>query len=442
MRFWPRFLALAALTVGLAHTAPALADDLRTDLEGIFNDVLDISLGSSPGAHGNHFRPDNVATSGRIISALTSFVGANVSSFPLSSTATGLTFDFSSGVPVPITTSAGPVFAERATTIGRGKLNAGANLSYLNLSRIRGVATEDIEFNFVHQDVVNPGLGDVSFEYDYITLDMNLNLKAVVAAAYATYGITDRIDVGVAIPIVSVSMDAKPWARMTSVTYTSSGAAQHFFGGTSEEPNLTYDSPALSSSATGLGDIAIRAKANLHRGEYTDWGALVEARLPTGNEDNFLGTGDAAVKLGLIASGRFGAINPHANLAYDIRTSDVDRDEIQLILGYDQKVTDNLTLAAEWMGGYEVGKEIDALKFPEPAVMSPEYENGVPTRPVQMVWPTNIPGYSRDNIVNASFGIKYAPSPKTLLLANVIFPLNTGGMRSDVIPTIGIEIQM
>lgn len=417
------------------------AEDMRAELQRAFDDVLAISLGSSPGQHGNHFKPDNVATSGRIISALTSFVGANVSSFPLSSTATGLTFDFSGGVPVPVTTSAGPVFAERATTIGRGKFNFGGNLSYLNLARIRGVATEDVEFNFVHQDVAESGLGDIPFEYDFITLDMNLDMDAVVAAAYATYGLTERIDLGVAIPITSVSMKATPHARMTSYTYASSGNAQHFFGGTTDAPNLEYDAPEISASSAGIGDIALRAKGNFYRGQRADLGALIEVRLPTGDEDRFLGAGSIAYKFGLISSGHLGAINPHANLSYEVRESDIDRDEIQLILGYDQKVTDNLTLAAEWMGGYEIGPEIDALQFGDATAMAPMYE-GVPTTPTQRVWPTNIPGYSADNIIDASFGIKYTPRPNMLLVANVILPVNNGGMRSDFIPSVGIEIQM
>ena len=50
--------------------------------------------------------------------AFTIPIGSSLSNFPLSSTVSGLTFDFSTGAPVATTASLGPIFAERAQTIG------------------------------------------------------------------------------------------------------------------------------------------------------------------------------------------------------------------------------------------------------------------------------------------------------------------------------------
>ncbi len=415
------------------------ADGPADGLDYIFDYVLEDALELSPGNHANHYLPSRVASSQRTIDALSNFIGTNVSTFPISSTATGLTFDFSSGVPVPVRTSAGPIFAERAKTLGRSKLNIGANVSYLSLSSVRGVNTEDITVNMFHQDVAGPGLGDLDFEYDYIALDMNLDLDAVVFATYATYGITDRIDVGVAIPVVNVSMTASPWAQMNSYTYSKNGEADHYFGGSETNPTLNIAVPDVDETATGLGDIAVRAKAHLLQGTNADVAGLIEARLPTGDEEKFLGTGDASIKLGAIVSGSYNGFNPHANLAYTIRTSDLDRDEVELTFGYDQKLGDKLTIAGEWIGAYEVGAEIAELQFPEPVHIGPDGSAGNAT---YVIPSTSIPSYSADHIINTSFGIKYTPQPNVLLLANLIFPINNGGLRSDVIPTVGVEFNL
>ena len=51
---------------------------------------------------------------------------------------------------------------------------------------------------------------------------------------------------------------------------------------------------------------------------------------------------------------------------------------------------------------------------------------------------TDIPD-SRDDIVNGSFGFKMAPAKNVTLVLNSLFPLNRGGLRSDLIYTFGVE---
>lgn len=433
--------AILVLIAAIVMPSIAAASDLEGALHFIFDDVLDSALILSPGPHKDHFRPDKVASSDRTINALSNFISANTSNFPLSSTASGVTFDFSTGVPVATMSSSGPVFAEQATTLGRKKLNVGANFSYLDLARLRGIKTQDLSVNLFHQDVGDTLFGDSDYEYDYITLNLNMDLNAVVFATYATYGITDRIDVGLAVPIVNVSMKASAIARMNSYTYTSSDSASHYFGGTKYDPILWHDVPPIDQSASGIGDIAVRAKANFYRGNGSSMAGLVEIRLPTGKEEDFLGAGDPSYKFGVIGSGSFAGFNPHVNAAYIVRTSNIDRNEFELTLGYDQKIGEKFTFAAEWMGAYEVGSQVWDTQFPSPEVISrPDGPNN--TIATYYIPSTSIPAYASDNVVNTSFGVKYMPKPNLLLVANVILPVNNGGLRSSVIPTVGLELNL
>jgi hypothetical protein len=422
-------------TVGHAQT-------LRESLEGVFTDVLDLQLGGPPGTqHGDHFKPGNVSTSARVIGALSSFISANASSYPLSSTTSGLTFDLSSGVPVAATTSAGPIFVEQARTLGRGMLSFGGTVSYLNLEKLRGVRTQDLHFGFTHEDADGGGLGTNPNEFDNIDMAMNLDINATVAAIHATYGITDRIDVGVAIPIVHVSMSAKPWAHMNSYTYASTGTANHFFGGTETNPVLSYSPTPLDQSSSGIGDIALRAKAYAYAGKTYDVGFLAEARLGTGKKEDFLGSGSTDLAGMALVSGHWGGINPHLNLGYRHRGSDLERDEVGLAFGYDQKASETVTLVVEWSGLFETGSQIEALKFPG-LIPIGEYQVDGQTYAKEYVSPTNIPNRPNDNIVNAAFGLKYSPKSNLVLLANVLFPLNDGGLRSSWSPTVGLSYNL
>ncbi|MBI3872995.1 MAG: hypothetical protein HY304_07985 [candidate division Zixibacteria bacterium] len=430
-----------AVCLGWGLAATAQGQSLRRQLEGVFNDPLAIELAGPPGTqHGDHFKPENVKTSGRIISTISDFVANNTASFPLSSTAAGITFDFSSGVPVATTSSAGPIFAERAQTLGKNKLNVGANFSRLNLNKLRGIPTDDLRFTFTHQNVGDTSVfGDSPNEFDAIVLEPHLDLNVSIVALHATYGLTDRLDVGIALPLVNVSLKAKPFARINSFTYAHSQHANHFYGGTSENPVLTLSAQSVDDVASGVGDVALRAKDNIYRGDGLDLGILAEVRLPTGRAEDLLGAGKSSVKAALIASAAWGNVSPHLNLGYNWRAGDLYRDRVELIAGYDMKATDKVTLAAEWLGQFEIGREVAALRFPEPTQIQTATPDGGEVTTI-VVAPTNIPNRSHDHVMNSSFGIKYAPKANVILVANVMLPVNDGGLRSNFVPTVGVEV--
>ena len=84
------------------------------------------------------------------------------------------------------------------------------------------------------------------------------------------YGVTDRFDIGGAIPFVRVSLQGQ---RVD--TYRGRELVQ----------------ATGSASASGLGDVVVRAKYNVLRDGGSGLAVAGEARLPTGNEEDLLGTG-------------------------------------------------------------------------------------------------------------------------------------------------------
>src|SRR3954453_20812405 len=125
-----RPLGTAVLAL-LAHRLQA--QQLRDRLSDLFifgagEDPLTLGGTSDPNnpdsirIHGNHFVPAAVASNGTVISFLTNSIGSNVANVPVSATSGGSTFRFEGGVPIRTSSSAGPIFAERAQTLGRGRL--------------------------------------------------------------------------------------------------------------------------------------------------------------------------------------------------------------------------------------------------------------------------------------------------------------------------------
>jgi hypothetical protein len=427
---------MVTFLVGLILAGQGFSQTLKQQLNDTFAEVLDLQLSGSPGKHGQHFLPANVASSQALINSLTNFIGTGISSFPLSSSTAGVTFDFSAGKPVQTSTSFGPIYSERAQTLGGGRINMGFNFTYIKFTRMRGISVDDLRMTFTHQDVGLPGLGDSPNEFDTIDLFMNMNINASVMAVYFTYGITDRFDLGIAVPFTNVQLKTTPFARINSFTWVSNDSANHYYGGTQTEPVLTKYPTPINDDATGIGDVAIRAKYNFIREKAVDFAAMLEYRMKTGDADNFLGAGFSTLRATVIGSKILGDFSPHLNLSYWKKFTDNDRDEIEGILGYDQKIANWFTLAIDVLGRFELGNPIASMQFPtsvntKRVVGSTTYTNTISL--------TNLPYYHNDNTVDASFGVKLELKEALLLMTNVIVPLNHTGLRADAIPTVGME---
>ncbi|MBD3258684.1 hypothetical protein GF377_09650 [candidate division GN15 bacterium] len=429
---------LLILTLALILPSSVSAETLRRQLNDMFQSVIDINL-AGPGSHGSHFTVDNVESNGLIIDVLQNYIAVNAATYPLTSSAAAITYDFSTGVPIASLESAGPIYAHRFETIGKKRLSVGFNFTAYDLETIRGLNTDDITVSFLHEDVNDNGTGDLVMEQDYIDLHLRTDIDASILAFYATYGLSDRLDVGIAIPVVTVSMVLDPTAVMNSSSAVVFGSPLHFWGGDGDT-SFVWSPGIFEERSTGVGDIAFRAKYNfLDRGDR-GLSAYFELRMPTGDEDNFLGTGNTSLRALLVGSASYGTFTPHFNLGFDLRSGDFERDEFELTLGYDFKATDKLTLVADWIGEFELGSAVEELQFPEATRLIPTSDNSVPYS--RSVSPSNIPNARNDNITNVGFGAKWALSEKLVISGSVLFPTNDNGLRGNFVPTFGLDLSL
>lgn len=441
-----RMLTVLGCSAVLALPSLAIAQGLRDRISDLFifgpgEAPLFLAGSGDPNnpaslqAHGLHFIPSSSAENGALISFITDALGSSIGSIPIGSTSGGETFRFEGGVPVRTSTSAGPIFAERAQTLGRGRVLAGISRTAFRFATLRGVDMRNIDLKFTHQNVDFEGCdaqfgGDCSqygvpvLENDAMDFHLSMDLAVRVTSMYVTYGITDRFDLGFVVPIVQADFRGESDAQILPFGGTT---AAHYFAGAPDNPVLSAHRQSLGSAA-GLGDVALRAKLNLRQTADASFALLVDGRFPTGSQKDLLGSGKFAGRALVILNSRFGDFSPHINAGYLHHAGAQQNDAVLGTIGFDHRMADSFTLAADLVTELQVGDS----NLPLPGLVT--YD--VPFR--RTLNPTNIPAI-RDDIVNGSFGFKLTPARNTTVVLNSLFPLNRGGLRPNLVYTAGIE---
>src|SRR5216110_231248 len=363
---------LWSLVVLLLAAAPLEAQSLRDKIAELFiftagQDPL--FLGGTAGSdsatalHADHFIPAARAENGALISFIGNAISGNVTNVPVSATSGGSTFRFEGGVPVRTSVSPGPVFAERAQTLGRGRVFVGVNVNRLHFETLRGVSLNDVQMTFTHENVTGPVCDSIvgasctpygvpTHENDVIDLRLAFDIDMTVTSFFVTFGLLDRVDIGVVLPIVSTSLRGTSNAQIVPFGGTT---AQHFFGGTPANPELST-SRFVEGSATGVGDIATRVKINLTRSDRTNFSVLADVRFPTGSADDLLGAGHVAARGLGILSARFGAFSPHANIGYLYRAGRSQTSAVLTTVGFDHVMAPWAAIAVDLVSELQVGE--------------------------------------------------------------------------------------
>ena len=422
-------LAVFALLVLIAPTYAHAQDGggLRSRIQ---NELFTFGDCGSPlcldldNTHGDHFLPALAEGNDAVIIFLTDAIGNAPLSVPLGATSGGATFSIVGGLPVRSSISAGPTFGERTQTLGRGRFYLGASVTGVQFSSINGVPLDGIAMNFAHDDNDPDGtFGNPTFENDVMALQLQMNVNVLVGTLALTYGLTDFIDIGVALPIVRTEVSGLSEAQMLPF----GTGAVHRFGGDDTDPILRANA-SMEGTASGIGDVAARMKINLGQTAKMGVGLLAEARLPTGDEENLLGVGAAQVRAMALYSAQFGTFSPHVNVGYAARTGENQTDGVLLQGAFDNLLTEWATLSVGLESEITVGE--NPFELPGDFTLDEPYVRQFPA--------TNIPNLD-DNLLRASIGAKFTVRGGTVITTNGIFPLREVGLQPDFIWTLGME---
>jgi hypothetical protein len=417
-----------------AQTEPAKLALLFRDIYGpnglIVNSEAVLPDGSTHSAHFNsafqsNFTQFNIALAGQL------------TSLPLPSPASGFTyaFDPATGTFTRSTQSFGPILTERAETIGRGRMSFGYNFQYFSFDAVEGVELSRVPAVFTHDDFqLGGGRADI------VTTMNTVEATVGQMTGVFTYGITDRLDVSIAVPVVRTSLRVVSKATIQRLG-TGDAAPVHFFrnpdlpGGYGDDREF-----ASRGEASGLGDIILRAKGTIFREGHRGLAAGIDLRLPSGDEEDLLGTGAAGVKAFTALSLLYGRFSPHVNVGYQWNGSsvlggDVSSgvsgdlpDQFSYAVGADYGLSERMSLALDLLGRHV----IDSPRLVRrPLELSGSFAGGT--------FDDITFEHESFSALDAATGIKVNLGRRMLINFNLRFKLNDNGLTDRVTPLIGFE---
>jgi hypothetical protein len=320
-------------------------------------------------------------------------------------------------------------------------------------------------------------MGICGFVRDRIDTVTNISLGLNQYTASATFGLTSRIDISLALPIINVGMDVSSVATIIN----NSNTGDHQF-----DPAKVPSCPATpcfqgtfgnSRNATGIGDIVLRAKGVVWSGERAAVAVGADIRFPTGDEQNFLGSGTYGVTPFAVFS-YAARVSPHVNVGFQENGNSVLAGSISqpLPVGPPANYTTpgmltkgHLPNQFLYSGGADVvlvkkrlagtfdllGQRV--LNARRATVATQSFLGACGPAGLAPVDSSNSNGYCNSpgpnvsqpaltetkgsfNITNASLGAKVRISDKLVIFGNALIKLDDGGLRAKVVPLVGASL--
>ncbi len=233
--------------------------------------------------------------------ALSASIATALSIIPLSSPASGVIVrkDPLTGAELPVSSTLGPIFTERAETIGKGKFYVGFSNQDFHFTKFNGTSLNSLQILYRGGDPSKVVLGGPLATVP-ATFGVGLDVRLSQNIAFFTYGVTDRLDVSLGLPMVHAAVSGRTF---DGTIYAGNGFGTN--GSTCWCVNtFTPGYPTLiqrqigqaSLSKTGLGDVLVRVKGTVIRKSNAVVAIGGDVGFPTGDEKNYLGVGTVTTK--------------------------------------------------------------------------------------------------------------------------------------------------
>lgn len=331
-------------------------------------------------------------------STLTRALLTSMATVPLGTSSGGFTYRLNPalGTVERASETFGPFYVERALTSGAGQANFGFTFQYASYRSLDGHDLKDGQFVTIANQ-----FRDETAPFDVETLALDVTTRT--ATFYGNVGLTDRVDVGVAVPVVQLDIR---------------GTRNNTYRG------QTLLQARARAETLGLADIAVRSKVRVFGDGPGGIAAGVEVRLPTGREEDLLGSGEAALRLQGLASAESGPTSVHVNLTFG--AGGLGR-EVSYGGAVAVAATRQLTLVGEVLARHIDGMQrIAEVIAPHPRI------SGVNTLRL-------IPSGDDETSAFAVAGFKWNVGGTWLVHGNVLFPITESGLTARITPAIALD---
>lgn len=373
----------------LAAPVPAGAQDTVADVISVLMTNQAVRTGD--------FQRDRVAADAAR-DAVASALLVNLASTPVATSSSGFLYRLNPdlGTVERATQSFGSFFVERALTAGPGRASLGVSAATTTFRQLDGHNLRDGSFVTVANR-----FRDEAAPFD--TESLTLNVTTSTMTLFGSVGITDRLEVGAAVPFVRLTLDGERLNVYRGQSFVQANA---------------------SATASGVADIALRAKYTLLVLPQGGVAAAAEFRLPTGDEANLLGTGARSLRIIGIGSLERGRFALHGNGG--VLRGGVSN-EVAFAGAASYAISPRVTVSGEAVARYvEALREVIAVSEANPTIA------GVDTLRL-------IAGARGRTIVNAIGGVKWNVNGTMVIAAHLVWPLVRAGLTPRATPTIAFE---
>lgn len=365
------FVTAVLLTAGVVPASAQQSTSVAQLLPALAADAAVVTAGAT-GDHRDHFAPDPSSLAG--LYQLNRVLALQTGGFPFGPSSLAASALTSDGRSLP---TAGGSAADTALTIGGGRMALALGYQATTFDTLDGL---DLRASDMNLFLPHTGVTGTASDRDMMQQVVSLRLNRKVVSVALTYGLSDRADIGVIVPIVQMAADARVTARIIR-TGSSLSPAEHRFdpidGANRTLPRYCselesgFNPDALqchgSSTARGIGDVVVRTKFRMG-GASGGVSVGADVRVPTGSADNFIGLGAFQVRPHVTFSGVAGRIVPRARIDYTWSEGElssqlgggVDRaipDEIGFAAGFDASISRRVSLVFD-----VAARRIDGLR--------------------------------------------------------------------------------
>jgi hypothetical protein len=330
--------------------------------------------------------------------ALTRALLVSLTSVPIATSSGGFVYRLNPelGTVERATESFGGFFVERALTPGNGRAVFGMSAWTSAFDELDGHNLRDGSFVTIANR-----FGDEPAPFD--TESLTLRVRSSMMTAFASVGITDRLEIGGAIPFLRLRLVGERINVYRGQTYPQANAL---------------------ASASGIGDVAVRAKFMVVAGRSGGVAVAGEVRLPTGDEENLLGAGSTAYRMMGIGSFERRRVSVHGNAGF---IQGGISDEINFGGAAAVAVAPQVTLTGELSARHLSDlRSVSLTAARHPTIVGVEtwrLTGGEPGR----------------TIATGIAGFKWNPGGTLVVAAHLRWTLNATGLTAPLTPSLGLE---
>ena len=322
-----------------------------------------------------------------------------LATLPLGSSASGFTYRVDrslGGAIIRSSSSFGPIFTERTLTAGRARGSFGVSYQGATFDALDGRNLRD---GTLIATASTFGTDPAPFDIE----TLSLRIHSDIATISGNVGLSDRVDLGAALSLIRLTVRGE---RVD--TYRGTPLLQ----------------ASASSTVSGVGDLVLRLRYNVVRSSGSGLAIGAETRLPTGDEENLLGTGKAAIKPRIIWSIENNGIAVDTEFGYSFGglSNELTYGGAITIVG-----APNLMFVGE-LSGRRLGSvgRLTETTSKHPSLV------GVETIRLSAV-------EEAGHRLVAIGGVKWNPGATWLVGANLLRRITTGGLTAQWVPMVSIE---